>query len=130
MSYYRQLSIFDWQNEQRTPQEVIEPEVGEWVENHGANICHIMRSSYIGKKVIMDKSTENHKWFQCGILEKYFFNAGSGRWRGVIYHGERQRALYDFFPGHEIFECLPWDAYPKRMEAIGRKGRNAMQRLS
>ena len=109
-----QMSIFDWMPTLKT-----EPAVGEYVETHGAIICHIMRPHYIGEKVVMDKSTNIHKWYQVGILEKYF-NC-NGVMRAVVYDGSKQRNLIDFYSGVNIYECLPWDAYPKRMEAIGRR---------
>ena len=109
-----QMTIFDWMP---TVQE--EPEVGAYVTKHGAVICHIMRSNYIGSKVVYDCSTKSHKWYRVGILEKYFEREGV--MRSVIYNGSKQRILYDHYPGREIFECLPWDAYPKRMAAIYKK---------
>ena len=112
---YEQLSIFDWM-----PTAQKEPDVGEWVTEHGASIPHIMRPSYIGKKVVMDKSTTSHKWFKVGILERYFQHEGT--WRAIIYDGSKQRNCVAFFrDGIGIYECLPWDAYEKRNEAIGRK---------
>ena len=108
-----QLSIFDFYQQD-------EPAVGEYVEGNGANICHIMRPSYIGKKVIYDCSTVSHKWLRCGILEKYFFCEGV--WRSIIYVGERQRILLDHFPGVEIFEPLPWDKYLKRRDKCTTSG--------
>lgn len=108
---YEQMTIFDWMP---TLQE--EPKVGEYVEKHGAVISHIMRSSYIGKKVVYDCSTESHKWYLCGILEKYF--ECRGVMRSVIYVGKPQRILLDHHPGREIFEPLPWDAYQKRLETV------------
>lgn len=109
-----QMSIFDYM-----PTLQKEPEVGEFVEHHGANICHIMRPNYIGQKVVYDCSTYSHKWFRVGILEKYF--ECRGVMRSIIYVGEKQRILLDHYPGREIFECLPWDAYPERMKTIGRR---------
>ena len=111
-----QLSIFDYM-----PTLLPEPAVGEYVESHGAVICHIMRSGYIGNKVVYDCSTQSHKWFRVGILEKYFEN--DGVMRSVINVGERQRILFDHYPGREIFECLPWNAYPNRVNNIGKTGR-------
>ena len=113
-----QLTIFDWM-----PDIQKEPELGEYVERHGANICHIMRPNYISEKIIFDCSTQSHKWYRCGILEKYFEREG-GVMRSVIYTGERQRTLYDHYPGMEIWEPLPWNAYPKRM--MGIYGKNAV----
>ncbi len=93
-----------------------EPEIGAWVETHGAVIPHIMRPHYIGKKVVMDKSTASRTWFRVGILERYFPNGTY--YRAVIFDGDRQRQLIDFWPGVEIYECLPWGEYPERMKAI------------
>ena len=104
-----QLSIFDLLPKQ-------EPEIGEYVNSHGANICHIMRPAYVGKKVIYDCSTVSHKWLRCGVLERYFKH--EGHYRSVINVGERQRILLDHFPGREIFEPLKWDEYPRKVEII------------
>lgn len=109
-----QLSIFDWM-----PTAQDEPEVGAYVTEHGQAICHIMRNSYIGEKVVYDCSTKSHKWYRVGILEKYFEREGV--MRSVIYNGSKQRILYDHYKGREIFECLPWDTYTARMAAIGTK---------
>ena len=114
---YEQLSIFDWM-----PTLMEEPEVGEYLEKCGAVICHIMRSDYIGRKVLYDCSTQSHTWYRCGILEQYI---PYERWmRSVIFTGEKQRILLTHYPGREIYECLPWDAYPKRNETIYRRNRN------
>lgn len=109
-----QLTIFDL-----LPELLEEPEIGAYVTKHGANICHIMRPGYIGQKVVYECSTQSHEWFRCGILEKYFEREGV--MRSVIYVGERQRILLDHYEGRDIYECLPWNAYPKRIAAIGRR---------
>lgn len=96
-----------------------EPDIGEWVEDHGAVIPHIMRMAYIGKKVIVDKSTVSHRWLRCGVLERYFLC--DGKWRSVIYDGERQRILLDHYPGVEIYEPLKWDEYQKRAKLWTKK---------
>ena len=74
-----QLSIFDWMEdfapaqdaEQAAviPEQIEEPEVGEWVYTRGAPISRVMRRSYIGKKVLMDKSTSSKECYKVGILE-------------------------------------------------------------
>lgn len=104
-----QMTIFDWM-----PTAKAEPDVGEYVAETGAVICHIMRKGYIGQKILYDCSTESHVWYRCGILEDYF--ECRGVMRSVIYTGQKQRILFDHCPGREIFECLAWDAYPKRMQ--------------
>ena len=107
-----QLTIFDYM-----PELLSEPEIGEYVNRHGAVICHIMRPGYIGRKVIYDCSTSSHTWYRCGILEKYIPH--EGRMRSIINVGTKQRILLDHYSGINIYECLPWNAYPKRREAIG-----------
>lgn len=96
-----QMTVFDWM-----PEASPEPDVGEYIERHGQVIPHIMRPRYIGEKVCFDCSTENHRWFQVGILEDYIPH--EGRFRSVVYTGKKQRALITHYPGEEIFECLPW----------------------
>lgn len=120
----QQMTIFDW-----LPTMQQEPEVGEFVEKCGQPIPHIMRKSYIGKKVLMDYSTSSHVWYKCGILEKVipaFYWRGDERIecdRSIVYDGKKQRCLITHYPGHEIYECLPWDAYQDRIDAIGYRGK-------
>lgn len=97
-----------------------EPEVGEYVRSTGAVICHIMRPSYIGQKVLYDCSTQSMRnLYKCGILEQYI--PYEGRYRSVIYDGRKQRVLLTHYPGREIYECLPWDAYPERTKGWTQK---------
>ena len=100
-----QISIYEYDCSLMT-----EPDVGELVEDHGAVICHIMRPAYIGKKVVIDKSTVSHKWFMCGILEQYI-PYENGLMRSIVFTGHKQRSLITHYPGIEIYEPLPWDAY-------------------
>lgn len=123
-----QISIFDWMPEavpkepepelpKRVPKEYgPEPEVGECVKEHGAIICHIMRPSYIGKKVLIDQSTKSMRAYKCGVLEDYI--PYEGHMRSIVYTGEKQRSLITHYPGIEIYECLPWEAYKERMKVI------------
>lgn len=94
MPIFEQLSFFD-QN--------AEPSVGDYVESHGAVICHIMRPAFIGKNIVVDKSTQSHEWYQLGVLEDYI--SYEGRFRAIVYTGERQRQLITFYPGIEIYEA-------------------------
>lgn len=115
-----QMSIFDYM-----PTMQQEPDVGEFITKHGQVICHIMRPGYIGKKVCFDVSTESMRMFQVGVLEKivtvgWYYNGKLGDCdRAIIYTGKKQRSLVTLSPGVNIYECLPWDAYPERMKAIG-----------
>lgn len=111
----RQLTIFDWMPETQS-----EPEIGEYVTKTGAIIPHIMRPSYIGHKVLYYCGTQSMpNLYQCGILEKYIPH--EGKMRSIIYYGRKQRVLLTHYEGVNIYECLPWDAYPERMAAMGRK---------
>ena len=111
-----QMSLFDFM-----PTLMVEPEVGEYVKECGAVIPHIMRKGYIGKKVLIDVSTQSCTCYQVGILEKivparYW---GDGEWieceRSIVYTGKKQRSLISHYPwATELRECLPWDAYGRR----------------
>lgn len=123
-----QLTIFDYM-----PSCMPEPGVGEIIHKHGAVICHIMRPGYVGQKVCFDVSTQSMRnMYRVGILEKIFtdhyFQLVGNKYqkrecdRVVIYTGKKQRSYISLMPGREIYECLPWNAYPARMNAIGKKG--------
>lgn len=118
-----QMDLFDWMAELKR-----EPDVGTYLTKTGAVIPRIMRPAYIGKRVCIDKSTQSQTWYKVGILEKIVpdhYWHGEKRIecdRSVVFTGERQRSLITHMPGVEIFECLPWDAYPERMAAIGKGG--------
>lgn len=106
-----------------------EPEIGEYVRETGAVICHIMRSGYIGRKVLYDCSTESQRnLYRCGILEKYI--PYENRMRSVINVGKPQRILLTHYPGREIYECLPWDAYPARAALLKPKPAPRYEQLS
>jgi len=96
-----------------------EPEVGAFVPDRGAVICHIMRPHYIGQKVLFDCSTQSMKLYKCGILEKYI--PYEGHYRSIIFTGKKQRSYITHYPGREIYECLPWDAYPERTKGWTKK---------
>ena len=115
-----QMSIFDVLSRQEHEEHLnmIEPPVGTYVETCGAVICHIMRKGYIGRKVLIDVSTQSKTMFQVGIMEDYI--PYEGRMRSIVYVGKKQRALVTHYPGVEIHEVLPWDAYEKRNKAIGK----------
>ena len=107
---YKQMTIFDLLGDEKEPVgEKKEPKSvkdGDYVEDHGMVICHIMRPSYVGKQVAYDCSTAGHPWFRVGTLEKYF--ECHGVMRSVIYVGKEQRILLDHYPGREIYELEPW----------------------
>jgi len=120
MRQARQLSIFDWHPTMRQ-----EPPVGDYIHKAGAVICRIMRKSYIGKKVAVDISTQNRKCFQVGILEKvipaHYYQGDQivETERSIVFVGKKQRLLITHYPGCELHEVLPWNAYEERMASIG-----------
>ena len=107
----KQMTLFDFMPK-------LEPEVGEWADTAGAIIPVISLHSYIGKKVMMDKSTVGHTWFHCGVLEKVIDYEDHKR--AIVYDGGRQRN-YITYPWSQLHECCPWEWYEKRMQMIGRK---------
>lgn len=120
-----QIGLFEWMPQAlpayKPPvdySKLVEPAVGEWVESTGAVICHAMRPSYIGRKVLVDMSTESHKWYKVGLLENYI--PYNGTFRSIVYTGTKQRSLVTHYPGVEIYEVLPWDAYKARVDSIGK----------
>lgn len=102
---YEQMHLFDFIDKAK------EPEPGEWVDGHGPVIPHIMRRGFIGKKIVMDYSTQSHKWYKVGILEKVLTDkywSSDGKWvecdRSIVYDGQKQRCSILHMPGSEIFE--------------------------
>ena len=103
-----QMTIFDLMPKNT------EPEVGEYVTEHGAVICHVMRPGYIGKKVVYSCGTESMpNLCRVGVLEKYFWNHNASCWRSVINPGTKHCVLIDHAPWNtgrfsssEIFECM------------------------
>ena len=106
-----QMSLFDFM-----PTMMVEPEVGTYVKKSGMVICHIMRRGYIGRKVLVNKSTVGNQIYQVGILENVIDI--EGRDRSIVFTGQKQRQLITHYPGIEIYEVLPWDAYERRQDAI------------
>ena len=114
----KQYSIFDLFDQLKT-----EPDIGEYTHECGQVICHIMRRGYIGKKVLVDVSTQSlRNLFRCGILEDYI--PYEGRMRSIVNVGDRQRLLITHYPGVEIHECLPWGSYEQRKKAVGKGGQH------
>lgn len=100
-----QLSLFDVE----IATSLKHDEVGSYKKTPGAVIPHIMRHAYIGKKVLIDKSTHSMQWYRVGILEDYIWNPGAKAMRCIVFTGERQRHLIDMVPGVEIYETEPLD---------------------
>lgn len=107
-----QMTIWDLMAPQRRT-DGKELQVGDYTNEAGPVIPHIMRPAFIGEKVLYDCHTESHPdLYRCGILEEYIPHEGS--YRCIIYDGRRQRVLITMRPGMEIFETEPWN-FEKRM---------------
>ena len=110
-----QMDIFDcWPD-------LFEPEPGEFVTKHGQAIPHAMRKGYIGKKIVVDRSTQSHEWYQVGILEKYIPYEKMGFWRAIIYVGKKDRLLYTTYDGGKIYELKPWNWEERKKKLEERK---------
>lgn len=114
---YKQMTLFDLfdLSEEKAGASDIQP--GDYIESHGAAICHIMRPGYIGKLVAYDCSTQNHKWIRVGILRNYI--PYEGRWRSIIDVGEGRNhsILLTHYEGCDIYEVEPWDFEKRRARA-------------
>lgn len=126
-----QLSIFDWM-EDLEPKEAPpaagsqeeELEVGQWVLTRGAPISRVMLEGYIGKKVLMDKSTSSRKCYKVGILEE---EVEGTYWDGekyspcviaIVRDEGKQRNQINYTLGDSVFECFPWHSYKEREDSI------------
>lgn len=101
-----QISIFDWM-----PSLIPEPNPGDWVEDHGELICRGQIESFLGKKIVMDCSTQSHEWYKVGIVEKilpaiYYHNGVETETvRVIVDDGKRTRCYITYIPGEErIYE--------------------------
>ena len=68
---------------------------GTWVENHGKELSFDEITKRVGKIIVMDKSTENHKWFQAVRVEKIYTYPETGERRLIYFDGKKQRGLVD-----------------------------------
>lgn len=93
-----QISLFDGE---LTP--------GTWVETHGRELTFDEIAESVGKIIVMDKSTENHKWFQAVRVERIYTDPESGERRLIYFDGTKQRGLVD-----ERYFCKD---YPGRFPA-------------
>ena len=103
-----QISIFDWMEDFDPNGD--EPKVGEWVYDRGPEIPLDKLRSYIGKPIMMDKSTQSQECYKVGILEKVI----NGRyWNGreydrcemsIVFDGTKQRNQINHTLGGHIYE--------------------------
>ena len=87
-----QISLFD---EELTP--------GTWVESHGRELTFEEITKCVGKIIIMDNSTESHKWFKAVRVEKIYIYPETGKRRLIYFDGTKQRGMVDemyFLPNY------------------------------
>ena len=108
-----QISIWDY-----IPETELKP--GDHVEEHGPVIPHIMRPSFIGRLVVVDKSTVSTKWYVVGRLEKYI--EYEKHYRSIVRIGKNTLNYIDHYKRlpsiyhSEIYEVSPkeWDNDTRR----------------
>lgn len=101
-----------------------EPKIGEWVYKCGAPISRVMLKGYVGKKVLIDKSTSSRKCYKVGILEE---EVEGTYWDGekyspcvmaIVRDEGKQRNQINYTLGDSVFECFPWHSYEEREDSI------------
>lgn len=76
---------------------------GTWVENHGRELSFEEITKRVGQIIVMDKSTENHDWFQVVRVERIYTYPETGARRLIYFDGGRERGLVDeryFLPNY------------------------------
>ena len=76
---------------------------GTWVETHGRELSFDEITRRVGQMIVIDKSTENHKWFLAVLVEKILTDYETGNRRLIYYDGKKQRGLVDeryFLPNY------------------------------
>ena len=83
-----QISLFDFLQKEFKP--------GDWIEECyiGNGLTFDEITGLIGELIVLDMSTESHKWYKIVQVEK--ITAGdNGNRRLIYYDGKRQRGLVD-----------------------------------
>ena len=77
-------------------QAVYEP--GQWVTEHGRELSFEEVTHRVGELIVMDKSTESHRWYQIVRVERIVEAEGTRRL--VYFDGKKQRGLVGeiYFP--------------------------------
>ena len=76
---------------------------GTWVETHGRELTFDEVTQRVGQIIIMDESTESHKWFKAARVERIYTYPESGDRRLIYFDGVRERGLVDeryFLPNY------------------------------
>lgn len=68
---------------------------GTWVESPGRELSFDEITQRVGQIILMDKSTENHKWFQAVRVEKIYTYPETGERRLIYFDGTKSRGLVD-----------------------------------
>jgi len=76
---------------------------GTWVDTHGRELTFDEVTQRVGQIIIMDESTESHKWFKAVRVERIYTYPESGDRRLIYFDGGRERGLVDeryFLPNY------------------------------
>ena len=76
---------------------------GTGVETHGRELTFDEITKRVGQIIIMDESTESHKWFKAVRVERIYTYPESGDRRLIYFDGGRERGLVDeryFLPNY------------------------------
>ena len=76
---------------------------GTWVETHGRELTFDEIAKSIGKIIVMDMSTESHKWFKAVRVERIYTYPESGERRLIYFDGTKQRGYVNemyFLPSY------------------------------
>ena len=76
---------------------------GTWVEIPGRELSFDEITQRVGQIILMDKSTESHKWFLSVRVEKIYTYPETGERRLIYFDGTKQRGLVDeryFLPNY------------------------------
>lgn len=68
---------------------------GTWVETHGRELSFEEITRRVGQMILMDKSTEGHRWYEAVRVECIYTFPETGEQRLVYFDGTRQRGLVD-----------------------------------
>lgn len=87
---YEQMDIFSFLPEQFKP--------GDWIEEKdvGRELTFDEIVQRIGNCIVMDYSTESHRWYKVVLVEKIIIVEENQR-RLIYYDGDRQRGLVNEF---------------------------------
>ena len=82
---------------------------GTYVTEHGKRLTFRDIENRIGKTIIIDVSTESHRWLQAALVERIIDHEGTRRL--IYYHGKKQRGLVNAYYFRPDWKPRPVMAY-------------------